>query len=136
MFEKQIVLLKDKNSQTRMLAAEELGDMIEYSNISSKDIGKLADQIINAVCHESEVEIQEALLNTLSILGSLYIGTFASWENIAELLPQLNTQCQEHAITILGFTHNQNFVSTLCVFTNSENEQVRETANDALKELS
>lgn len=136
MFEKQIVLLKDKNSQTRMLAAEELGDMIEYSNISSKDIGKLADQIINAVCHESEVEIQEALLNTLSILGSLYIGTFASWENIEELLPQLNTQCQEHAITILGFTHNQNFVSTLCVFTNSENEQVRETANDALKELS
>ena len=136
MFEKQIVLLKDKNSQTRMLAAEESGDMIEYSNISSKDIGKLADQIINAVCHESEVEIQEALLNTLSILGSLYIGTFASWENIEELLPQLNTQCQEHAITILGFTHNQNFVSTLCVFTNSENEQVRETANDALKELS
>jgi len=72
--------LTDLDVETRARDAEDLGDLLEYGERSEAEVRKTADALIEAACGETDPGVREALLNSLAILGSRFIGDNAAWE--------------------------------------------------------
>ena len=127
--------LTDLDVETRARDAEDLGDLLEYGERSEAEVRKTADALIEAACGETDPGVREALLNSLAILGSRFIGVNAAWDRLAPLLGTLDPSSLENALSALGFSRNPTFVDVLGTYRTDPNPTIRTAAENALREL-
>lgn len=127
--------LSSKVPSTRLQSAEELGDLLDNGKLSHAEVEQAARELINAACHESVQNIQEAMLNSLATLATRYDKVEAPWNKIVSLLGRLDKQCLEHALCILGLTHNRSFAEVVERYIEHSDDSIRDAARTALGEL-
>ena len=135
MIREKIKELGSGDKECRIRNAEELGDLLEYGEISVREFESAAASLIDAIAGETEPQAREALTNTLAILASNNGGLKAPWDRSAAILPQLDISFLENSLTALGFSRDGSFEKVLKEYEQHTDKSVRETAADALAEL-
>jgi HEAT repeat protein len=125
----------DPDVAIRSRAAEDLGDLVEYSEFSEREVAEAADKLIDAAYREQDSDAREAQLNTLAILGSRHVGVKANWQRLTPLLATFDPSSLENALNALGFSRDNKFVGILQSYLTHPKPAIRQSAVDALREL-
>lgn len=127
--------LSDPNGSVRMAASEQLGDLLEYGDLSRDDIEKAVSCLIKTVVSEAVGEAREAMTNALATAGCSHPGTAAPWALLASALGAFDEQSLEHALCALGFSGDQGMADSIRRFLDHHAATIREAAVEALTEL-
>ena len=127
--------LTSPDGTSRMAASEELGDLLEYGNLSRADIEEAVSRLIKTVVSEAVGEAREAMTNALATAGCSHPRTAAPWALLASALGAFDEQSLEHALCALGFSGDQGTADSIRRFLEHDAASIRESASEALTEL-
>lgn len=134
----KIINILNSSFEDKSSKLDEISDLIEFNslNIAESSINNLLNTLISAAIKCSDFSIQESMLNLSTI-----ILTFSGTNSKLDLdilnnnIDTLNGSCLEHALFILGFSNNSNYIDTLKRYTFNKNREIKTTASEALSEL-
>ena len=133
--EKRLTSLKSGDPKERFLAAAEIGDYLEANCLDKKSLRGVIHALIPVALGETDDFAKESLFNALSTALEVTDVPGVDWDPIAQELSDLPLTCLEHAVAILGFSGNPKYRSKIKSFLTHPDEDVRSTADDALKVL-
>jgi hypothetical protein len=125
----------DANPAIRTRAAEELGDILEYTDRSEKEVTHVGEALIDAAAREQNGGAREALMNSLAILASRHIAMKLPWDRLVPLLGSFDQSSLENALSAIGFSRDTAFLDVLNAYRNNPDPAIRNAATDALREL-
>jgi hypothetical protein len=121
--------------RTRDLAAAEIADLLEAGQVGEKEFNSAVPTLIQAALVERDPDAKESLFNALSAAATATRTWPVDWTPIAASLADLEPDCLDHALVILGFSGDRTYRHQIEPFLKHANKAVRSEAMEALRML-
>ena len=93
---------------------EDIGDILEYGNITDKEAVVLCNKIIEESILENDAEILEAMYHTIFIgVTNHKISDKLAVSTIIKLSDKFNEEVSDYIITILAYTGKEEYIEMI-----------------------
>lgn len=130
-------ILSMNNNYEKELKIEELSDNIEYSkNIQNEDLIKGISLLLEYGLKLNKGTLKETVFSTIftSVLNH-EIAPKINWDNLSDILFNLDEECLDYSLSFLGFSHNKKYIDIISKCLVSSSSDIKESAEEALNEI-
>ncbi|WP_037599871.1 HEAT repeat domain-containing protein [Streptacidiphilus rugosus] len=127
--------LTDRDPNRRDAAADTLGDLLRDTALDTDTAHLVVGRLISLAFNEPETKVRESALNSISEAFNHHRLPLDLVEPLATAMPTMEPALLEHALYILGATHDPRARSLIEPFLHHPNPQVREDARLAAAEI-
>lgn len=114
----------------------EIGDIFEYGTVQEDELIEVVNLMLSFVVRDIEDSVRENLLNAVNnALVYQNIGTKVSFDILLPFLSKFSEEDLSYILTFLGFSGKQRYKSILENYLICDNEEIKETAQEALYEI-
>lgn len=130
--------IKSQNGKPDFVSlVEELADIFEYEKVELDDVVTGVNELITITLKQSDEVVKESCLHALLTAATYQdIAEIVNWDELYSSIKNFNDECVGYIITILGFSRNEKYKSLIEDYTKHPNDDIKETAEEALLEYS
>ncbi|WP_409177637.1 HEAT repeat domain-containing protein [Brevibacillus fortis] len=114
----------------------DIGDLLEYGTHNLNEVITFTEYALELAITEENFGVKESLfyliMNAVTFQG---IARNVEWDRLANVLPTLDDAILVYALTILGCSKNRKFIKVIEPYLHSPNDDIRQTAAEALVEI-
>lgn len=127
--------LHAKEVAAREEAAEQLAYLLEADVLRGPVFTRTVKTLLASALSETDPTARESMFNALSSAPSGLDFSTVDWDPLAAVLDNLETDCLEHALVILGATGDTRYRGRIEKVRHHRDATIRLTAAEALEEL-
>ena len=126
--------LRSDVATVRDQAASEAADYFEAGQLSENQYRTLVHELLKVAADESNRVAKESIFNALSSASMSGMAQAINWDPIANRMDELDLNCLEHALVILGFSKRAKYRKTIERFVQHSDRDISTAATEALEE--
>ncbi|WP_037605778.1 HEAT repeat domain-containing protein [Streptacidiphilus rugosus] len=127
--------LTDRDPNRRDAAADTLGDLLRDTALDTDTAHLVVGRLISLAFNEPETKVRESALNSISEAFNHHRLPLDLVEPLAIAMPTMESELLEHALYILGATHDPRARLLIEPFLHHPDPRVREDARLAAAEI-
>jgi HEAT repeat protein len=127
--------LTDRNPNRRDVAADTLGDLLRGTALDTDTAHLVVGRLVSLALNEPETKVRESALNSISEAFNHHRLPMDLVKPLAVAMPTMEPELLEHALCILGATHDPQARPLVEPFLHHSDPQVREEARLAAAEI-
>ncbi|MFG3383251.1 HEAT repeat domain-containing protein [Streptomyces sp. NPDC047999] len=127
--------LTDRDPNRRDVAADALGDLLRGTALETDTARLVVGRLVGLTVNEPENKVRESALNSISEAFNHHRLPLDLVEPLASAMPTMKRELLEHALYILGATHDPRAPLLIEPFLHHPDPQVREDARLAAAEI-
>ncbi|MFJ7593425.1 hypothetical protein ACIQZO_39860 [Streptomyces sp. NPDC097617] len=127
--------LTDRDTNRRDVAADTLGDLLRGTALDTDTAHLVVGRLVSLAVNEPVTTVRESALNAISEAFNHHRLPLDLVEPLAAAMPTMERELLEHALYILGASHDPHAHLLIEPFLRHPNPQVREDARLAAAEI-
>ncbi|MGX1675194.1 HEAT repeat domain-containing protein [Streptomyces sp. NPDC055400] len=127
--------LTDRDPNRRDVAADALGDLLRGTALDTDTACLVVGRLVGLAVNEPVTRVRESALNSISEAFNRHRLPLDLVEPLATAMPTMERELLEHALYILGATHDLRARLVIEPFLHHPDPQVREEARLAAAEI-
>ncbi|MFI9272626.1 HEAT repeat domain-containing protein [Kitasatospora sp. NPDC052896] len=127
--------LTDRDPNRRDVAADALGDLLRGTALDTETARLLVGRLVSLAVNDPETKVRESALNSISEAFNHHRLPLDLVEPLAIVMPTMEPELLEHALYILGSTHDPRALPLIEPFLHHPDQRVREDARLAATEI-
>jgi hypothetical protein len=127
--------LTDRDPNRRDVAAADLGDLLRGTALDSDSARLVVGRLVSLAINEPATMVRESALNSISEAFNHHRLPLSLVEPLAAAMPTMERKLLEHALYILGATHDSQAWPLIEPFLHHPDQEVREEARLAAAEI-
>ncbi|MFI0811878.1 hypothetical protein [Streptomyces echinatus] len=127
--------LTDRDPNRRDVAAADLGDRLRGTALDTDTARLVVGRLVSLALNESVTRVRESALNSISEAFNHHRLPLDLVEPLASAMPTMERELLEHALYILGATHDPRARLLIEPFLHHSDPQVRDEAGLAAAEI-
>jgi hypothetical protein len=130
-----IAALHAQDARTRDKGAAELGDLVEAGQLDEHTFKLAVRTLLHTALAETDSVARESMFHALSTAAAVAKTWKIDWKPLAARLDDLEPDCLEYALVILGFSGDPHFSERIAPYQTHADEAIRVAATEALRML-
>ena len=126
--------LRSNVALVRDQAASEAADYFEAGQLSENQYRTLVYELLTIAASEADRDAKDSIFNALSSASMSAMAQAINWDPIALVVDDLDVNCLEHALVILGFSRQSKYRKTIERFVRHPDRDIGVAATEALEE--
>ncbi|AUG75734.1 hypothetical protein CFP65_0786 [Kitasatospora sp. MMS16-BH015] len=132
---KALEALTDREPNRRDVAADSLGDLLRGTALDTDAAHLVVGRLVSLAVNEPETKVRESALNSISEAFNHHRLPLDLVEPLATAMTTMEPELLEHALYILGATHDPRALPLIEPFLHHLDPQMREDARLAAAEI-
>lgn len=128
-------ILSGTDTDEKIEILSHLCDVFQSYNNSIDHFKDLISILLDFGFEEENVEIKEEIFSSILTAATYKNIEDMDFDMLAARVESLPEECLHSALTILGFTHKEKYLSCLTQYLDHENKNIRADAMNAINEI-